>query len=148
MNRQEVRVRVKEAMDEAIGEHGYVSPLQVLIRLQVVSPKSVEDWRAGRILALERVAHMNLSKLNALLDVMKELATLMDLTPSWTAYQRKTRGGRMRLRFSKSGDPNTERKYSTHFVSRQLRAAKRAAKFRDGDAGHTDVGPSSDDDAV
>jgi hypothetical protein len=47
------------------------------------------------------------------------------LRPSETAYVART-PGRPALRFSKSGDPDIERAYRTHWVSPELSERKRA----------------------
>jgi len=40
----------------------------------------------------------------------------LNLKPSMTVYKRKTAGGKMPLRFSKSGEKNIEEAYARHFV--------------------------------
>jgi hypothetical protein len=42
---------------------------------------------------------------------------LLDSKASFTAYKKWGKGNKVDLRFSKSGDANIEKFYSTHFVS-------------------------------
>ncbi len=128
MNRQLLRTKVQATMRQLIAERGYASPLDVLLSMEKLSAKNVDDWRSGKIPYLERVIQMNLPQLNVLLAEMKEVARDMDLTPSLTAYRRRTRSGRLPLRFSKSGAPHLEERYATHFLSRKLRGTKALAK--------------------
>jgi hypothetical protein len=52
-----------------------------------------------------------------LLRILRFHAHDMNLKPSWTAYMRRGRGPKQRLRFTKTGDPRLEEAYATHFVS-------------------------------
>jgi len=51
-----------------------------------------------------------------LLRILRFIAHDLNLRPSPTVYLRHGKGGRLPLRFSKSGDPKLEQAYSTHFV--------------------------------
>jgi hypothetical protein len=46
------------------------------------------------------------------------------LKPSETRYVRRTRAGTVELRFSKSGDPEIEKQYRTHYISPELSERK------------------------
>jgi len=41
-----------------------------------------------------------------------------NLNPSWTGYKSWGKGIKIDLKFSKSGDPNIEKTYATHFVKK------------------------------
>jgi hypothetical protein len=85
----------------------------------------VEDWRFGRIPFLEKVIQCNLSNANRILRVLRLHALERGLKPSHTVYKKQGKGNRIRLRFSKSGDPNLEAACSTHYLSAHLTNAKR-----------------------
>lgn len=53
---------------------------------------------------------------------MKELRAFENnkkLSPSFTLYNRWGKGPKTKLRFSKSGNENIEKQYSTHYISKK-----------------------------
>ena len=82
---------------------------------------------------LERVCTVNLRKLSFIMREIRAYAQKSGLKPSVTVYKQwavKKKSGQghkpvIRLRFSKSGDPDIERWYSTHFVD-----AKKIAELK------------------
>jgi len=106
-----------KAVEDLLREKGFVAPLELFIRMDLLSPETVEDWRGGRIPYLERAIRCNLGKASRILRILGMHAHDLDLKPSLTVYRRWTKGSRPLLRFSKTGDPNIEDAYSRHFVS-------------------------------
>src|ERR1700677_880111 len=109
--------RIVKAVEGLLREKGFVAPLELFMRMDLLSPESVEDWRRGRIAYLERVIRCNLSKASRVLRILPVHAHDLDLKPSLTVYERCTKGSRPLLRFSKTSDPNIEAAYARHFVS-------------------------------
>jgi hypothetical protein len=66
----------------------------------------------------------NLSRISEAMKLFRAWSRERGLTPSETKYVAHTRG-RPPLLFSKSGNPNIERQYRTHWVSRKLLEKKR-----------------------
>lgn len=116
MNRLEIRAKVRLIVNELISEKGFVSPLEVFLRLGKITPKLVEEWRFGKVPYLERVFHGNLAQFSFIMSTVREQARELDLQPSYTAYMKWGKGPKRQLRFSKSGDPNVEQHYATHYV--------------------------------
>jgi len=127
--------KVAGAVAELMQADKIVSPVEVLITMQRLERRQYEDWRFGRIAYLERVLVGNLSKANRILRILRLHAEALQLTPSWTAYCRwGKRGRRARLRFSKHGDPNVERAYAMHYLTReQQRQTSRKDSTKDRD---------------
>lgn len=98
---------------------GYASPLDMFLKLEKITPKLVEEWRFGRVFYLERVLHGNLNQFRFILDTMARTAREMELEPSYTAYRSWGKGPKRPLRFSKSGTPYMEKRYSTHYVRKR-----------------------------
>ncbi|MEF2293414.1 hypothetical protein [Virgibacillus dokdonensis] len=48
-------------------EKGYISPLDLLIKMERITPKQVEDWKRSRVSYLERMILGSLSKLQFIL---------------------------------------------------------------------------------
>jgi len=116
MNRQELQKKVKQIVHQLAYEKGYVSPLDMLLKMEKITPKLVEEWRFGRVSYLERVISGSLSQLNFILGEFRKIARDLDLKASQTSYKSWGKGPKRTLRFSKSGDNTTELRYSTHYV--------------------------------
>lgn len=101
--------RIVKATEDLLRERGFVAPVELLIRMELLSPESVEDWRRGRIPYLERVICCNLSKASRILRILRMHAHDLDLKPLLTVYKRWTRGPRTLLRFSKTGTVRSKR---------------------------------------
>ena len=136
MNDEELRARGRESMFRQCHMRGYAAPVDVLMDIGALSKKNYEDWRFGRADTLERVCSMNLSKLSAVLREMYACAKAQSLKPSFCYYKRwgvRKKNGTghkpvIPLQFSKSGSPEIERSYATHFVDlarvQELKAAQ------------------------
>lgn len=116
-----IEQRVHIAAEAALSVRGVVSPLDILLGAGFVTQSQVTDWRHGRISFLECVAVGGLGTLSRAISVFRKWATHRGLKPSWTAYHGWGGARGVSLRFSKSGQANVERCYSTHFVSPELK---------------------------
>jgi len=139
--------RIVKAVEGLLREKGFVAPLELFIRMDLLSPESVEDWRRGRIPYLERVIRCNLSKASRILRILRMHAHDLDLKPSLTVYKRWTKGSRPLLRFSKTGDHNIEDAYARHFVSPRKGSFGAGMKevLVDSTGTHTTGGPARDE---
>lgn len=119
--------------ESVLAEKQYVSPLDILLGLGILHLSHVEEWRKGRVPYLERVIQSNLSKISAYMKAFRKWAREKGLKPSQTVYTSRTRD-RHPLQFCKSGAPDIELHYSTHFVSpdlseqKQIRIAEKERK--------------------
>ena len=102
-----------------------MTAIDVLVGLGWLQQRRVDEWRQGRVDYLERVVVINLGKISAAMRAFADWAQDKGLQPSETAYLARGRERRP-LRFSKSGDPQIELAYRTHWVSPELSEAKRA----------------------
>jgi hypothetical protein len=116
--------RVVEAAEAALVDHSFVSAIDVLCGMGLLAPTQVEAWRKGRIDFLERVIQGNLHKISSSMAMFRRWANEKGLKPSETRYVQGTRTGVVNLQFSKSGDPEIEKNYRTHFVSPALSEQK------------------------
>ena len=119
MNREEIRKKTRAAATSLIFEKGYVSPVDLFIRMEVITSQNYQDWRMGRIAYLEKVTAGGLGKLNTILGELQIYARSQGWYPSKTVYNKWGKGAKKPLRFSKSGRPNVEELYATHYVKRQ-----------------------------
>ncbi len=107
---------VVEVMGELLKRHNQIIPLQVLLTLEIVAPDAVEAWRSGGLPYLERGLIAGLARVARVLRLVHEHAHALGLTPVPGKYLRRGKGPNRRLRFSKRGDPESERLYASHFV--------------------------------
>lgn len=119
MSRKKIEQQVYQRATELIKEKGYVSPIDLLVKMEKLKPKQVEDWRLKKIPYLERVTVGNLSKLNYILKTLARFAREQRLKPSITVYKSWGKGPKRTLRFSKTDNPYMEKMYSTHYVRRK-----------------------------
>ena len=90
----------------------------------------------GRVTYLEAVCTVNLRKLSLIMRQMRVYAEKNNLKPSLCCYKQygvKKRNGQGRkpvilLRFSKSGLPEIEKWYSTHFIDGKRIAELKTAR--------------------
>jgi len=117
MNDEELKHKVHFIISNILKDKIYISPVDLLMRIGVLSAKDYEDWRFGRVPYLEKVCKTNLSKLSFIMKELRAYALGNHLNPSGTAYYRwGVKGKRIPLRFSKSGDSVIEKVYTTHYV--------------------------------
>lgn len=108
--------RIQRAVSAILAESKVVTPVDVLVRMQLLAPADLESWRMGRVPYLEKVIAGNLTKLGRLLRILRMHAHELNLVPSTTVYMRWGKGPKRRLRFSKTGEQPVEDAYSRHFV--------------------------------
>ncbi len=120
MNRNDLIKKMDEASSEVLRETGYISFVDVLIRMGKLSKEDYEAWRFRRVPYLERVIVLNLPKINLMLRTLHQNAKKGGLHPSKTVYVSWGRGAKVPLRFSKSGDPHIEEAYLTHFLKPKI----------------------------
>jgi len=117
VNNVELKHKVHAIASSILKEKIYISPVDLLMKIGVLSAKDYEDWRFGRVLYLEKVCKTNLSILSFIIKELKAYAMANHLKPSWTAYnQWGVKGKKIPLRFSKSSDSVIEEAYATHYV--------------------------------
>ena len=129
MKNTELIGKVHSAVYYQCQERGYAAPVDVLMDIGVLSRLKYEDWRFGRVPFLEAVCTANLRQLSFIMHQIRVYAQKSELKPSYCYYKQwggKKQGGR--LRFSKSGDPNVEKWYATHFVDAKRVAERKATK--------------------
>jgi len=112
---------VAEVVGEILESGDLVAPLDVLVRLEVIEPDQVENWRLGGLPYLERAITAGFSRVARLLRLIHEHSLAIGLKPVAGKYLRRGKGPKRRLRFSKRGDAESEQAYGTHFVRPRAR---------------------------
>jgi len=94
-----------------------VTAIDIFLGIGMLTTSQVHDWRKGRVPYLEKVIQGNLAKISFAMKCFRSWAASKKLKLSETVYLRHTKGPKHKLRFSKSGHPDIEKAYRTHFVS-------------------------------
>jgi len=123
-NRNKLAGRVTRAAEAALKARDHVTAIDILVGVGWLDVGSVDLWRQGRIDYLERPIQANLSRVSEAMKLFRSWAAARGLTPSETHYVMR-RPSRPALRFSKSGNPDVEKQYRTHWVSPALSERKR-----------------------
>jgi hypothetical protein len=123
-NRKKLDDRVIRAAEAALAAQKYVSPVDVLVGIGWLDPGALARWRQGQVENLEAAMQTNLPRISEAMRLIREWATTKGLTPSETDYIARTPSRQM-LRFSKGGNPTTEKLYRTHWISGELSERKR-----------------------
>lgn len=119
MNRNELVKSMSQAATELLHEKGYISFVELLMRMGTLSREDHEAWRNRKVCYLERVIKLNLAQMNHLLRNLQQNSEKGGLKASKTVYLSWGKGAKAALRFSKSGDPHLEAAYATHFLRAQ-----------------------------
>jgi hypothetical protein len=127
--------KIVRAVEAILAQGDVVTPVDVFVRMELLSKADVESWRFGRVPYLEKVSRCSLGKTSRILRILRMHVHDLNMTPSQTAYVKWGKGPRTPLRFSKTGDPNLEAAYSRHFLKPGLKGRKRAAHERQGSQG-------------
>lgn len=121
MESNKLEAAMRKYFSELLQEKKYVSVVDLLMKLNYLSKADYEKWRFGKIDFLEKVCGVNLSKLNFILKKLNSISTELNLKKSWTAYTTHGKGPKKKLRFSKSNDELTEKRYATHHILQNLK---------------------------
>ncbi|MDZ5504371.1 hypothetical protein U1299_06945 [Enterococcus cecorum] len=127
MNDQQLIKKVNEVAENQHQQQGYIAPVDVLMEIGVLTKQNYEAWRFGKVSYLEKACTCNLNKLTKILKQIYKYAQKNALKPSVSQYRLWGKKGK-ELRFSKSGRPEVERKYATHFVDSKKIAELKAKK--------------------
>lgn len=131
--------KVVWAMAAVLERQESVSPIDVMLQLQRLTPKQIEDWRFARIAYLERVTMGGLGTVNRILRLMGFHAHDLNLIPSHTVYRKWGKGKkRITLRFSKSGEPRLEAAWSRHYTCPKRRRELKTMQESSSGAKHKD----------
>lgn len=119
MNNKELEKKVKQLVSELSYKKGYVSSVDILLKLGYIKEGDYQKWRFGKVEYLEKVCDANLHKLSAVNELIRKFADEWDLEKSWTYYHRYGKGPKTKLVFSKTQDPNIEEGYATHYINKK-----------------------------
>lgn len=119
MNRTEIQKKLGAVTCALLREKGFISPVDVFLRLGCLDPKDLEAWRFRRVPYLERVIRGSLNRISFIMKTLRRNSLAGGLKPSRTAYRSWGKRGGKPLRFSKSGAPHLEEAYATHFVTKR-----------------------------
>ena len=124
VDRSKLDARVERAADAALRQRNFVTAIDVLIGVGWLHQRHVDVWRQGRVETLEELVAVEPAKASAAIQALRRWALDRGLEPTEAPYLARSRA-RKALRFSESGDPDTELVYRTHWVSPELSERQR-----------------------
>lgn len=116
LDRKELVEQMMEAFTLLLQEKGYVSFVDVLMRMGKLTKEDHDAWRFGKVRCMEEVITINLAKISHLLRAFQQHAQASGLRPGKTVHVSWGKGPKRLLRFSKSGAPSIEEAYATRFL--------------------------------
>ena len=116
MNRSELEKKLNTNTSKLLTEKGYICLIDVFIDLGYLAEKDVESWRMKRIPYLEKCIKVNLGKISFIVKTVRSNCVKGKLKESYTSYKSWGKGKKVTLQFSKTGQPNIEKTYATHFI--------------------------------
>ena len=122
MNRRDLENKLSSITSKLLKEKGYISLIDVFVELGYLAEKDVESWRMKRIPYLEKCIKVNIGKISFIVKIIRNNCLKGKLKESYTSYRSWGKGTKVALQFSKSGQPNIERLYATHFIKSKFLA--------------------------
>lgn len=116
MNRKEIEKRLNFITSNLLREKGYINFVDIFIKLGYLTQADYENWRAKKVPYLEKVIKLKLKKIKFIMKTVRRNSLNGKLKPSWTAYKSWGKGRKLDLQFTRTGDPNIENVYATHFI--------------------------------
>ena len=116
MNRSELEKKLNSNTSKLLTEKGYICLIDVFIDLGYLAEKDVESWRMKRLSYLEKCIKVNLGKISFIVKTVRSNCVKGKLKESYTSYKSWGKGKKVTLQFTKTGQPNIEKTYATHFI--------------------------------
>jgi hypothetical protein len=110
--KKNISQRVASEAGKIVSQQGYVSVIDLFLKIGWLAPDKLLDWKRGRVPYLERVITANLGKISRAMKEFRSWAIHSKLKASVTIYKH----GNHPLHFSKTGQSVIETAYSTHYV--------------------------------
>jgi len=105
--------KVVRATACVLTESDEVSPVAILMKMGNLTATDHDAWRRGRVPYLEGVFQGSLVKANRILRIIGFHMHDLNMVAFQCEYRQK--GKNALLRFSKSGEPNIEKRYCRHY---------------------------------
>ena len=105
--------KVVRATARVLTDSDEVSPVAILLKMGNLTATDHDAWRRGKVPYLERVFQGSLPKANRILRIIGFHMHDLNMVVLQREYRQK--GKNTLLRFSKSGEPNIEKRYCRHY---------------------------------
>jgi hypothetical protein len=100
MNRKDIEKHLGPITSELLKEKGYISIVDVLMKMGKLSKEDYESWRFKKVPHLEKAIKINLSQTNFLIRKIQENSKNGKLRASKTVYKSWGKGAKKTLQFS------------------------------------------------
>lgn len=116
--------RVIFSAEAALTDQFYVNLPEVLMRMGLLHPGHVQDWKKGKIPYLEQMIQGSLEKRDFAVECFQSWAMEKGLKPHKMIYLARARDSKKRLQFTESGHPTEEEVYHVYYISPLLSEKK------------------------
>ena len=106
---------IVKATAAILSERDEIRPIDVFIKMSLLSIEDLEKWHSGKIPYLEKAIKCNLSKAARILRILRMHAHDLDMDPRVVDYW-KNNSKKATLRFSKMNNAKVEEAYKRHFL--------------------------------
>jgi hypothetical protein len=77
LNREQLQTKLRTVTSELLKEKGYISFVDVFMRLDYLDTGDYENWRMKRVPYLERVIKTNLGKVSFIMKTVRQNALMV-----------------------------------------------------------------------
>lgn len=117
---EKYKEKIENSINSQLEQRGYVTIIDTLVDISVISKVDYEKWRKGQVPYLEKVCKGSLNRLSKILKEIEKNCKKLKLLERKTVYKRYGEGN-CYLHFSKSGNEYIEAKYQTHYVKENIK---------------------------
>ncbi len=118
-SKKDLKARVIRAADAALAAEHIVGPIDVLLRMGLLTESAVDAWKKGRFDRLDESMQGSEQKLTTTFTTFTDWARTKGLRPTERRFTRAARTGAADLQVSHLG-PDFERFFRTHYISADL----------------------------
>ena len=111
MKKEEIR----KSINNQIKINGFATVVNTFMDIGILNKSDYENWKNGKVPYLEKVCKGNLNKLSETVKEIYKYSKQLGLKESFTLYKKYGKG-KVKLKFSKTGIDNIEKRYATHFI--------------------------------
>ena len=86
MNNTELEKKALSVASDLLREKGYISFVDVFMKLGYLDPKDYENWRWKRIPYLEKSITVNLKKISIIMKAIRQNSQKGKLKSGWTGF--------------------------------------------------------------
>ena len=117
--KEEKIIKIRKSMNSQLKEKGLLTIVDTFMDIGILDKLDYEKWRKGQISYLEKVCKGNLHKLSETVKEIYKYSQELRLLQRHTFYKKYGKG-KIKLRFSKSGQEKIGERYACTFIQNKI----------------------------